>query len=309
MRLSILLVLLCMYTGQLQAKIRILTFHYNNADFIEMQDLTLRKFMQDEYELIVFNDASSLENEGAIAQTCENLGIPCIRFEQSWHLSDPLNLHLQEQLLKPGVKSHIGFNYATIECIGSQASVRHCHVIQYALDNYGYDHDDLVVLFDGDIFPIRPIYLRSLMENSQMMGNYKYIHEQDVGYFWVPFICMDMPRMPYKQDLKFHVDLVKDYIFDTGAHSYHYLQNNPGVITKKHAWFSSSTHHYQSILELIKMGFGYYEAKFIQDLPWPLCVEFQIDKHFLHFGAGSFCLSGSDLKWIHVKEFLNKICQ
>lgn len=309
MRLCLLLILFCIYVGELQAKVRILTFHYNKADFIEMQDLTLKRFMKQDYELIVFNDARTSEHENEIRTTCQRLGVTCIRFDQSWHYHDPLNEYLLQHLINPEVHSHIGFHEDTIQGIGNQPSVRHCHVIQFALDHFGYDHNDLVVIMDGDIFPIRPIDLRSLMKKSQMMGIYKYIAEQNVGYFWVPFISIDMPRMPKKNDLKFHVDLIKDYIFDTGAHSYHYLRNNPEVVTRKFDWISSSSHHYETSDELESFGFTKEESQFIQELPWPSSVEFHIDKHFLHFAGSSFCLQGHDIKSEHVIAFLKKITE
>ncbi len=274
-----------------------------------MQDRTLRKFMSEDYELIIFNDARTEENETAIRTTCEQLGIQCIRFDPSWHEIDPLNAYLLEFLSNPNIHSHIGFNHSTIQCICQQVSVRHSHVIQFALDHFGYDHDDLVVILDGDIFPIRPFKLRSLMGKSQIMGSYKYIREQDVAYFWVPFISMNMPKMPNKNDLRFHVDLIKDYIFDTGAHSYYYLKNNPDVIAKKHSWIGSAENHYKSIKELKAMGFSTKEARFIKDLPWPQCVEFHIDKHFLHFAGSSFYLEGHDVKCAHVIAFLKEITE
>ena len=297
--------------NQLSAKIRLLTFHYNKPDFIEMQDLTLKKFMSEDYELIVFNDGNTHERVTAIQETCDRLGIQCIRFEESWHVSNPLNQHLVNCLLTPGVHSHVGFNMHPNNdpIVHNQPSVRHSHVIQYALDHFGYTHDDIVVILDGDAFPIRPIDLRSMMNVNQILGIYKYIAEQDVGYFWVPFVAMDMPTLPNKDDLRFHVDLIGEYIYDTGAHSYHYINNNPDIFLKKYSWLGSTCHHHKSKSQLTRMGFTSDEAFLIRNLPWPNCVEFHIDKHFLHFGASSFSLEGHDVKSDHVKDFLIKITQ
>lgn len=298
------LILLLSFSFQLTAKIRFLTFHCNNPDFIEMQDRTLKKFMQESYELIVFNDASSHEMEREIRSICEQLGILCVRFEQQLHLNDPLNQYLQDLLNQDGVHSHLSFD----EKISEQPSVRHCHVIQFALDHYGYDHDDLVVIMDGDIFPIRPIPIREWMNDCQMLGPYKYIAEQNVAYFWVPFIVIDMPKMPDKEDLKFHVDLIDDYIFDTGAHTYYYLKKN-SIMTKKYPWKGSTSLHNKSYEEVLSYGFTKAEAKFIKELPWPFCVEFHIEQHFLHFSGGSFLIEGHPTKAFYVHKFLRKITE
>ena len=72
-------------SNRVSAKVRFLTFHYNHPEFIEIQYQTFQKFMMDDYELIVFNDAKDPKFEIAIRETCEKYGIPCIRFQQEWH--------------------------------------------------------------------------------------------------------------------------------------------------------------------------------------------------------------------------------
>lgn len=93
--------LFLLLTEGISAKVRILTFHYNKPDFIELQHRCLQKFMLDEYELIVFNDAATEENERAIRETCESLGIECVRFQPKWHLTSPLNWKIKQWLKSP----------------------------------------------------------------------------------------------------------------------------------------------------------------------------------------------------------------
>ena len=68
------------------AKVRILTFHYNRPDFLEYQMRAFQKYLLDDYEVIVFNDAKDAGNECAIRSFCEEHGILCVRFEPEWHL-------------------------------------------------------------------------------------------------------------------------------------------------------------------------------------------------------------------------------
>ena len=63
--------------GPLQARVRILTFHCNMPQFIELQKKTLDKFLQNKYELVVCNDARAPEDKCAIQNTCRQLGIRC----------------------------------------------------------------------------------------------------------------------------------------------------------------------------------------------------------------------------------------
>ncbi|HEY4830992.1 MAG TPA: hypothetical protein VIH61_00300, partial [Waddliaceae bacterium] len=98
---------------QIFATIRILTFHYNQADFIEMQYKTLKKFLKDDFELIVFNDAKTEKNEKWIESVCDQYQIKCVRFKPEWHLTDPISTYLQMRLQEPSTTGHWGWNAST----------------------------------------------------------------------------------------------------------------------------------------------------------------------------------------------------
>jgi len=230
---------------ELAAKIRILTFHYNQPDFVEMQYKTLKRFLNDEFELIVFNDAKTIENERGIENTCREYGIKCVRFEPEWHLIDPLNIYLKRRLQDPSTKGIWGWDALTsIEEIGDNPSVRHSHVIQYALDNYGYDHDDIVMIMDGDNFLIKPLSIRELLSSYDIIGFNQipdYLGKsrkqqqisvpQDTEMLWVVFIAFCPCKLPNPRELQFHVDVISDHpllpnntIGDTGAANIPYFK-------------------------------------------------------------------------------------
>ena len=290
----------------LLAKVRIFTFHYNKPDFIEFQHRTLEKFLQDNYELIVFNDAREEEYNVAIRNTCERLGIKCIRYEPEWHFIEPLNDLIYSYVINPNVQLHVGFS-PDLFGIANQPSVRHCHVIQYALNQHGYSHDDIVVILDGDCFPIRPVSIRALIAGKGMIGAYRYVREEGIGYMWVPFVRIDTPHLHDHADLMFHLDVINNKLHDSGAHSYHYMVNHPQVVVGMYAWHASSTFHDKSDGCMYQHGFNAAEIELTKALPWPSCVEFHVDHHFLHFGASSFYLEGHDDKVRCIKDFLNKI--
>lgn len=305
------IVLILAFTVQLPAKVRILTFHYNKPDFIVLQHKSFQKFMLDDYEIIVFNDANTTENESAIEQTCKELGIECVRYQPEWHKTDSLNLQMKEWLDNPEIYSHIGFNRPPegmyLEDISRQPSIRHSHVIQYAMDNYGYDHDDVVAIVDGDAFPIRQISLRGMLRNYDIFGIERLITEEDVSYLWVPFIAFQPKNLPNVRDLKFNVCLIGSKIYDTGAATYHYLKKYPGVRVKKYLGSSSTGYHHWNHVQLRQGGFTDAEARLIKNLPWPQCVEFHIKNHILHFGGSSFVLDGHLTKADWVTNFIDAI--
>ena len=204
-RFLVVLLFCCILGSEVTGKVRILTFHYNQASFIELQQRCLKRFMLDDYELIVFNDASTLENEQAIQGTCDRLGIKCVRFQPQWHLSDPLNHQITKWLEDPSLQDS-AFLHLPLQTFANQPSVRHSHVIQYALDHYGYDHDDAVVIMDGDAFFIREISLKKRLKDLDIFGMTREIKEKDVSYLWVPFIAFNPSKLPDTKDLKFNFE-------------------------------------------------------------------------------------------------------
>lgn len=268
----------------------------------------MKMFIIDDYEFVVFNDAKNFKDNETIRTTCERLGIRCIRYEQDWHETDALNNQILQWLTDPSlIHSHIDFRSRDLYGISTQPSVRHSHVIQYALDNFGYRHDDIVVIMDGDIFPIRPLHFSALLRDSPLVGIKRGIAGEGVEYLWVPFIAFDPSRLPNIKDLKFHVALIGGYIHDTGAQTYHYLGNNPSVEAIKYNYHGSTSFLNMVPSEMKLHGFSDDEIILTKNLPWPQCVEFHLEHCLLHFGASSFCLEGHDVKSACVEDFIEKI--
>lgn len=295
---------------QVEGKVRILTFHYNKPDFIELQVKACNQFLQNDFEIFVFNDAANRASEIAIRETCEKYGIQCIRYSPEWHKDNPINSTVKSYLDDPQIYSHVGFHnypHATLEDISLNFSIRHSHVIQYALDHYGYDHDDIVVILDGDAFPIRPLNLHHLLASHPIVGINRQIAEDNVEYLWVPFIAFNPNALPNLRDLRFSVSAIKNKVYDTGSESYHYLENNPSVCARKIAGYSSTGFYAWHPRQIKRYGFTDDEIWLIKNLPWPNCVEFHINNHILHFGASSFELEGHNLKSTYVEEFFKRI--
>lgn len=313
--------------------VRIFTFHYNNPDFIEMQYKTLQKFLMDEYELIVFNDAATAQNERAIQEFCEQYGISCVRFQPEWHFSDSLNLYLQKCYEEPGVTNPLWAwaDFSSMDFIAHHPSIRHSHVIQYALDHYGYDHDDIVVIMDGDSFLIQPTSIRELLGTNDIIGlsrksdPYAMLRKQfltepasSIAMTWLPsviFIAFNPSKLQNPRELQFHVDVISGHpafphngIGDTGAAAYKYITKYPQLKIKQFYWLASD-----ALLEnckpsqLKEIGFDHQLIEFIQNL-LPDRVEFFAFEHFVHFGSVSF-YKERNRKFQIFSEYINTILQ
>lgn len=282
MKIIKLTILLSVFFFELESKIRILTFHYNRPDFIAIQYKTFKKFLRDDHEIIVFNDAPTIDLERGIQEECDKYGIKCVRFEQHWHEKTFLTDEIDKWATMPGLTGVR--ELATLK--GRHPSVRHCHVIQYALDNYGYDHDDVVGIVDGDMFPIRSVSIKEYLKNYEIVSMTNWDETRSVEFLWVGLCFFDVPRLPNIRTLKFHLSRIKNRVTDSGGHSYYYLQENPNIRYKKFKKTDAASYANMSINDLKRQGFNDKEITFLKRNIYN--IEFHGDQKFLHYSRSSF---------------------
>ena len=287
------------------AKVRILTFHYNQEDFIELQHRCLQRFMQDDYELIVLNDASTADNERRIREMCEKLGIFCVRFEQKWHEIDPFNDQIRTWIRDPEIR-HLGWFEDPKVVISNLPSVRHSHVIQYALEHYGYDHDDVVVIMDGDAFFIRELSIKELLKRCDIAGFVQFFDDQ-ISYLWAPFIAFIPKNMPDIRDLKFTISFAENVLLDTGSYSWYYFSAHPQI--KWNKIFLNNTDLLRNIAftELQRRGFSFEEISLMKKMPEFTSMEITLNPAILHYRGISFLDPRRAEKLEALTTFIEKI--
>ena len=190
----VVLIFLCSVVyQQCEAKILIIVPVYNRPDFIEMQHKTFKKFLQEDYELMMFNDANDPVMKKTIEATCRRLGITCVRVPQELHNVDP-------------------------NCHKFSASYRHGEVMQFAFENYGFYHDDIVMLIDSDVFLIREFSVRNYLGDCDLFGVFQNC--------LVPQLCfLNMPKLENPQELNFRADIApwNGCLLDAGTLTDRYL--------------------------------------------------------------------------------------
>lgn len=282
------------FSNDVFAVMRLFTFHYNRPEFIEYQYATFKKFLLDDYEWIVINDAPNVDQEKAIREVCEKYGVKCVRYEQDWHKTDPIN-----DWICTNVNSHkknSWFNFPLKngildpDAVSQQCSVRHSHLIQYALENFGYNHDDIVGIIDGDVFPIKPISIKSLLVDVSIAGLDHMDPRCSEGdpycghYLCAPFIVFDPKRLPVVNQLKFHVGFIDGVLFDTGSYSQTYLEQHPEVPYRLYPRRTGADFSPWDFTAFEKHGLPYAG---LTKINWPTHFEFYVDSHFVHFTRGS----------------------
>lgn len=260
-------------------KVLIFTYSYNVPEFIEMQHKTFQRFMKDDYEFIVFNDASKKSNRVAIENTCRRLRIKCINIPQKIHN-------------KPYLERLPGENW-------NGPSVRNCNVVQYSLDTVGFKHNGIVMLFDSDLFLVKDFSVKEYLNGYHLAGlaQGRKGTTENVNYLWIGLVFLDMGSMPNKKSINFNCGRVKGAPVDAGGHTHYYLTQNPppkvryfGVLSSpfvrceecKKADFYPCVHNRDI---LAAHGFDDNQIRFVQG--GPMNCEFMMGTHFLHYRGGT----------------------
>lgn len=192
---------------QLESKVLIITHSFNRADFIEIQHKTLQHFLKDEYEFVVFNDAVEATIEEKINTTCKKLDIRCIRIPQEIHA-------------RPYLYRYPGEDY-------QHPCARCANVVQYSLDSLGFSHDDIVVVFDSDMFLIQEISFRNVLGSYHIAAVPQV--RNHIRYIWNGLIIFNMKFLPNVNSLNFNSGIIEGQPCDVGGYTYYYFKKYPEV--------------------------------------------------------------------------------
>jgi hypothetical protein len=188
-------------------KLLIISHHFAQPIFVEMQVKSFKKFIQDEYEFVVFNDANTAEIAQEIDVFCRINNIRCIRVEQSIHDRPYLPRF-------PGEDN----NHPCIRC---------ANVVQYSLDVLGFEHEGPVVIIDSDMFLIKPIsflnYLKDYALVAVPQSRSCYGEDPVVNYIWNGIVMFNMPCLPERRAINFNCGQVEGVATDVGGYMHYYL--------------------------------------------------------------------------------------
>jgi hypothetical protein len=265
MNKHIIIAALVCWIPYLNGKILIFTHSFSRPDFITLQDKTFKAFLEDDdYEFIIFNDASNPSICTQIERTCDNLNLRCIRI--------PQNIHHRP----------------------SDPGARHIDGIQFALNTVMFNHDDIAFMIDSDMFLFKPFSIRKYVGSSDLIGQ-----EQDrsngsvsVRYMAPLLVFMNMKTLPNKRSLNFDGGHIHGLPCDVGGHIYYYLKENPNANIRFIPAYCVAEVAKKSFDELLSLGLDDTTINWIKSLEKhfdasdPHRLQFHGDNHFMHYVAG-----------------------
>lgn len=180
----------------------------NNPKFIELQNMTLKKFIKNPYKFVVYNDAKDWSDysnfydpllKKEISSLCSKLNIECIEIDNNKH------------------------QYTTID-----ASTRCADACNYMLkDHLKYNGRTLVI--DSDMFLINYLDVDEKYKGFEMAA-VPQIRQNCIPYIWNGLVYYNMPIVKNKQLLKWDlIGKAEHGITDVGGSFYYYLINTPNA--------------------------------------------------------------------------------
>lgn len=199
------------------AKLLIVTTAYDNPYLLEAQARTFRKYILEDFDYLVCNDADNKKNFIDIKNVCSKLNLI--------HFPIP-NKEAHNNYFKHGCWKD-AFNLDKTN--PRRAAFRHGQALQYMYENIGHKHSDLLMIIDVDIFLIKEISINKLMDNSDIychsfMNNEKkwlFNSQPRGGYYGKTFsmelMIINLKNIDKKELLNFNAGFIGSQYVDSGA--------------------------------------------------------------------------------------------
>lgn len=245
--------MLLFYQLYANAKVLIMTYVYNRPDFIELHVKTFNKFLKDEYEYVVFNDAPTHSMRTIIEHTCNKIGVRCLRVPDH-----------RPQRQTP--------------------SYRHMDGIRFSFEQLGFAHNDILVMIDADMFLVRPFSIREYLKNSDLLSikQTRMAGNKVLTYIAPSLVFINMKTVPNKRSISFEADRVEGVSTDVGGQMYYYFKNNPDIRLQLINAETVATLPLDAD-QLAALGYDHNTIDLILTMR---CFEYYLDGTFIHHYAG-----------------------
>jgi hypothetical protein len=227
--------------------VKIYTFQDKSPHFIGWQAELLKRYLHDDYELIVMNNSSSVGLDIQIREECTKAGVR------------------MEKVLKKDFSTG---------CFACAVPIQDC------IDRFiGKDDENISVIMDSDLFLMKDFSFSSFMEGWDIAalpqsrdGGYEIIE-----YLWNCLVVL-APSAPNKASLHMGCGTILHGATDVGGMSYFYLRSNP-TIRWRRIPSTGIIHDHPEVLGLIPENIrGDYNLDYGMEI---------LNGEFLHFRGGS----------------------
>lgn len=204
--------------------IKIFTFASHRADFIPLQLYTFRKYLKEDFQFVVFNNArydwAGGTSLNGINEECNRAGIQVIEVQKDQALLDRCQ------------SVEFACTMLNRQGLYSNANVAHAYAFCWAWDNIMSKETGPIAIFDSDVFLIQPTKLTDTLYPHQICRVLDGKPRPDgtaIHYMWPTFVLIDMARFPDPQTLWWYCGRIDNVPVDVGGQTYHYFQAHPDL--------------------------------------------------------------------------------
>lgn len=201
--------------------------HFNTEDYILFQYKSIKKYVMNESELIIVNDAMNKkhytnyyddEKGKKLSTLCKKLKVKCLDFDQ--------NLHINRKDLYP---YELNDDFKNVK---NNSNSRCADVTQYMynyfIENYSKLDNVALLILDSDMFFTKNIDFNSILKNNDIVAVPQ--GRKNVHYFWNGIFLMNPANMKNIESLNWNCGYVNDSPTDVGGYTHYYIvDNKPNV--------------------------------------------------------------------------------
>lgn len=196
--------------------IRIFTFAHRRPDFIPLQVESFEKYLRDDYDLTIFNNAA-LDRDRArhseIDKICHDLGVSVVDVSR-----DPELVARCQKLESVPLFDHDGeYSNPNIAC---------AYPLCWAWEKIITNSSSPICIIDSDMFLTRSIRFTDYLQNHQLCF-VPMTRPTGITYMWNALVLADLPKLPDARALNWWCGTVGDYSVDVGGQTHFYLKAHP----------------------------------------------------------------------------------
>ena len=209
-------------------KIKIYTLSDQRPDLIPIQYESIKKYIKDDFEYIVLNNAhgtngvmfsqNNEERKQKIFEICDSLKVKCLEVlleDEFQYFNGYLNFD------KNSPNKYPNPNFAC------------SYPIMWLWERYITEDESISVIIDSDMFFIKEISISEMMSGYNCSFIPHYRDSMKIGYPWNGFVIVDPSNMPNPKELNWGCGRVNDVPVDVGGLGYFYLKkynNNLNIL-------------------------------------------------------------------------------
>lgn len=176
-------------------KISVFSFANNDKFPIDIMHRQFQKYMKEDFEFILFNDAADAAMETSINTITSHNNIKTVRVPQTIH-----------KIHNPS------------ECYAA--------TLNWAVHDYAANNNcEVIVLIHTDVFPIQDVKISDIIEGNMAASTveYKIINGDGIIYFYPAFTMINMALLNSPKDINFGLEPG----LDAGGKTKDFIKNNP----------------------------------------------------------------------------------